>query len=109
MATIKRAKGLDNSVKLMKQGYLYTTNQRERLGVTDGAFETRALGGKRIIVLSGKDGAELFYDNDKVERSSTLTKRIVNTLFGQGAIHMTTGRVHIERKARFIYLMTEDN
>src|SRR5690625_2651865 len=108
MGTIKRDKGLDNTLKVMKQGYLYITNQRKRLG-SENIFETRALGGKKIIVISGKDAAELFYDNDKIERAGTLPKRVVNTLFGKGAIHTTTGKKHIDRKALFMSLMTEGN
>ena len=34
MASLKRDKGLDNTLKLMKQGYLYTKNQRDRLNTT---------------------------------------------------------------------------
>src|SRR5699024_9451709 len=108
MGTISRDKGLDNTLKVMKQGYLYITNQRKRLG-SENIFETRALGGKKIIVISGKDAAELFYDNDKIERSATLPKRVVNTLFGKGAIHTTTGNKHIDRKALFMSLKTEGN
>lgn len=108
MGTIKKDKGLDNTLKVMKQGYLYTANQRQRLGA-ENLFETRVLGGKRAIVLNGKDAAELFYDNDKTERSGTLPKRLVNTLFGKGAIHTTTGKKHIDRKALFMSLMTEGN
>ncbi|MHC0552693.1 cytochrome P450 [Salinicoccus sp. CNSTN-B1] len=108
MSTIKRDKGLDNTLKAMKEGYLYTTNQRKRLGA-ENIFETRGLGGKRILVLSGKKAAETFYDNDRIERSGTLPKRIVNTLFGKGAIHTTTGKKHIDRKALFMSLMTEGN
>ena len=40
MATLKRDKGLDNTLKVMREGYLYTSNQRERLGTN--VFETRA-------------------------------------------------------------------
>ena len=108
MSTIKKHKGLDNTLKVMKEGYLYTTNQRRRLG-SDNIFETRVLGGKRAIVISGKKAAELFYDNDKTERSGTLPKRLVNTLFGKGAIHTTTGKKHVDRKALFMSLMTEGN
>jgi len=107
MATLKRDKGLDNTLKVMREGYLYTSNQRERLGAN--VFETRALGGKSFVVLNGKEGAELFYDNDKIERQGTLPKRVVNTLFGKGAIHTTTGKQHIDRKALFMSLMTEGN
>lgn len=107
MAKIKRHKGLDNTLKVFGQGYLYTTNQRERLNAE--VFETRALGGKSYVVLNGKEGAELFYDNDKIEREGGLPRRVVNTLFGKGAIHTTTGKQHIDRKALFMSLMTEGN
>src|SRR5699024_2255757 len=42
-------------------------------------------------------------------RQGTLPKRVVNTLFGKGAIHTTTGKQHIDRKALFMSLMTEGN
>lgn len=108
MSTIKKDSGLDNTLKVLKQGYKYTENQRKRLN-SDNIFETRGLGGKRIIFLSGKNAAETFYDNDKIEREGMLPKRVVNTLFGKGAIHTTTGKVHIDRKALFMSLMTEGN
>lgn len=107
MSTIKKDKGLDNSLKVLKQGYLYTSNQRKRLG-TD-IFETRALGGTKFVVLNGKEGAELFYDNEKIQREGMLPKRLVNTLFGKGAIHTIEGKKHIDRKALFMSLMTEGN
>ena len=107
MASLKRDKGLDNTLKVMKQGYLYTTNQRNRLNTT--VFETRALGGKPFVAVTGKEGAEMFYNNDIVQREGMLPKRIVNTLFGKGAIHTIDGKKHIDRKALFMSLMTEGN
>lgn len=107
MASLKRDKGLDNTLKVMKQGYLYTTNQRNRLNTT--VFETKALGGKPFAVVTGKEGAEMFYNNDIVQREGMLPKRIVNTLFGKGAIHTIDGKKHIDRKALFMSLMTEGN
>src|SRR5699024_10880130 len=97
MAKIKRHKGLDNTLKVFGQGYIYTTNQRERLNAE--VFETRVLGGKSYVVLNSKEGAELFYDNDKIEREGGFPRCVVNTLFGKGAIHTTTGKQHIDRKA----------
>ena len=107
MAKLKRDKGLDNTLKVLKEGYLYTTNTRNRLNVP--VFETRAIGGKPFVVLNGKEGAELFYNNDLVQREGMLPKRIVNTLFGKGAIHTIDGKKHIDRKALFMSLMTEGN
>src|SRR5699024_2590153 len=108
MGTIKRDKGLDNTLKVMKQGYLYITNQRKRLG-SENIFERRSLGGKKIIVISGKDAAELFYYNDKIERRATLPKRVVHTMYGKRAIHTTTPKKHIDRKAIFMSLVNEGN
>ncbi len=48
----------------------------------------------------------MFYNNDIVQREGMLPKRIVNTLFGKGAIHTIDGKKHIDRKALFMSLMT---
>lgn len=77
MSTIKKDSGLDNTLKVLKQGYKYTENQRKRLD-SDNIFETRGLGGKRIIFLSGKKAAETFYDNDKIEREGMLPLSLIH-------------------------------
>lgn len=99
--------GLDNTLKMINEAYTYVPKRLEKFGTK--AFETRALGMKPIVVISGKAAAELFYDNDKISRKGTLPKRIVHTLFGKGAIHTTEGKVHVDRKALFMSLMTEKN
>lgn len=100
-------KGLDKTLTIMKEGYLYIPNRTKKFN--SNVFETTVLGGKTAVVISGKEAAELFYDNDLIERKGTLPKRVVKTLFGKGAIHTTTGKTHIDRKALFMSLMTESN
>ncbi|WP_414051301.1 cytochrome P450 [Macrococcus animalis] len=100
-------RGLDNTLTIMKEGYEYIQNRTKKFD--SNVFETRVLGGKHAVIISGKAAAELFYDNDKIERSGTLPPRVVKTLFGKGAIHTTTGKKHIDRKALFMSLMTDEN
>lgn len=104
---IPKEKGLDSTLTVMKEGYEYIQNRTKKH--QSNIFETKVLGGRRTIVISGKDAAELFYDNDKIERSGTLPPRVVKTLFGKGAIHTTTGKTHIDRKGLFMSIMTESN
>ena len=104
---VPKDRGIDNSLKIMKEGYEYVPARMKKFNTN--IFETRVLGGKTAVVISGKDAAELFYDNDKTERKGTLPKRVVKTLFGKGAIHTTTGKKHIDRKALFMSLMTDEN
>nr|WP_241864499.1 cytochrome P450 [Staphylococcus massiliensis] len=104
---LPKVKGLDNTVDIIKGGYTYVPGKLEEFD--SKAFEVRALGGKKIAVMSGKEAAEIFYDNEKMERQGTLPKRIVNTLFGKGAIHTTAGKKHVDRKALFMSLMTDEN
>lgn len=99
--------GLDNTFKILNEAYTYVPCRLEKFGTK--AFETAAIDMKPMTVISGKEAAELFYDNELMQREKTLPKRVVNTLFGKGAIHTTKGKVHVDRKALFMSLMTEEN
>lgn len=99
--------GMDNTFKVLKEAYTYVPCRLEKFNTK--AFQTKAMGMKPIVVISGKEAAELFYNNDVMQREKTLPKRVVNTLFGKGAIHTTKGKVHVDRKALFMSLMTEEN
>lgn len=99
--------GLDNTFKVLKEAYTYVPCRLEKFN--SKAFQTTGMGMKPIAVISGKEAAELFYNNDVMQREKTLPKRVVNTLFGKGAIHTTKGKVHVDRKALFMSLMTEEN
>ncbi len=63
---IPREKGLDNSLSLMQEGYLYIPNRCRQY--QSNIFETRLLG-KKAICMSGEEAAEIFYDNDRFQRN----------------------------------------
>ncbi|RYM06385.1 cytochrome P450 [Sporolactobacillus sp. THM7-7] len=102
---IPRDEGLDHSLSLLSEGYLFIANRRRRLQ-TD-IFQTR-LFAQNVICMSGKDAAELFYDPEKFERKGVALKRIQKTLIGQKGVQGLDGEVHKHRKQLFLSLMTPE-
>lgn len=85
MATnqIPRDDGFDNSLALLKEGYLYIHNRVETF--QSDLFKTRIMG-KNAICMRGKEAAKLFYDEDKFQRKLAVPNRIQETLIGKRAI-----------------------
>jgi len=102
----KQLTGIDQSVNLFREGYLFMLNRRKSLQ-TD-VFETRFFG-KKAICMGGKEAAELFYDNDKFERYGAAPNRVRETLFGEKGVQTLDGREHRNRKAMFMDVMNEEN
>lgn len=96
-------KCLDNTIALMREGYLFIKNRIERYH--SDIFKTRLLA-QKIICMSGKEAAELFYDQKRFERYGAAPKRVQKTLFGENAIQSMDGKAHIHRKQLFLSLMT---
>ncbi len=101
---IPREKGLDNSLSLMQEGYLYIPNRCRQY--QSNIFETRLLG-KKAICMSGEEAAEIFYDNDRFQRKGAAPKRVQKTLFGMNGVQTLDGAAHHNRKQLFMSLMTE--
>jgi fatty-acid peroxygenase len=100
---IPHDKSLDNSLALMREGYEFIPNRKERYGTE--LFEARLLG-QKVICMSGQEAARLFYDTDRFQRNGAAPKRIQKTLFGENAIQTMDGDAHIHRKLLFMSLMT---
>lgn len=100
---IKVDHGIDNTLKFLIEGYRYIPNQRHRLNTN--MFETRLLGGQKVVCLSGEEGSRLFYDNDKFRRADAMPKRVLKTLFGQGGVQTLDDDAHKNRKELFMSLM----
>ncbi|PLS17993.1 cytochrome P450 [Bacillus sp. M6-12] len=103
---IPREKGLDNSLSLLKEGYLFIQN-RCRQFQTD-IFQTRLMG-EKVICMSGEEAARVFYDNERFQRKGAAPKRVQKTLFGENAIQAMDGEAHKHRKLLFMSLMTPDS
>lgn len=103
---IPRDKGVDNTLALSQEGYLFIKNRADKL--LSDVFETHILGQKAICI-TGKEAAKIFYDSDLFLRHGFMPKRVQKTLFGENAIQGMDGKAHNHRKALFLSLMTPDN
>jgi len=102
---IPRDKCIDNTLTLLKEGYLFIQNRTERY--SSDVFETRILG-KKSICISGKEAAKLFYNAILMKKKGALPKRIQKTLFGVNAIQTMDGRRHLHRKKLFMTIMNQE-
>lgn len=101
-----REDGMDNTLNLLREGYMYILNRRRSF--QSNVFETRLLG-KKAICMGGKEAAEIFYDNEKFKREGAAPNRLVQTLFGKKAVQTLDGESHKHRKEMFMSLMSPEN
>lgn len=102
---IPKDEPFDSTLALLKEGYNFIPNRLKKFQTN--IFQTRILG-KRVIVISGKDAAEIFYDNERMTRYHVVPKRIQKSLFGIGGVQGLDGKAHQHRKQLFMSLMTKE-
>ena len=100
---VPQDKGLDNTLALLNEGYLFIKNRINEY--QSDIFETHLLG-QKVICMSGEDAAKTFYNPEFFYRNGATPKRVQKTLFGVGAIQFMDGDDHIHRKHLFMSLMT---
>jgi fatty-acid peroxygenase len=100
-----REEGIDHSLSLMREGYMYISNRRHSFN--SNIFETR-LFGKKVICMEGKEAAELFYDTEKFKKKNAATNRAIQTLFGKNGVQALDGQAHKHRKEMFMSIMSPD-
>ncbi|KAB7709090.1 cytochrome P450 [Bacillus aerolatus] len=98
-----REEGIDHSLSLMREGYMYILNRRHSFN--SDIFETRLLG-KKAICMGGKEAAEVFYDTEKFKRKNAAPNRVVQTLFGKNGVQSLDGQNHKHRKEMFMSIMS---
>lgn len=99
-------RGLDNTIDLLNEGYMFIKNRVEQY--KSDIFETHLLG-QKVICMTGKEAAKVFYDTELFYRNGATPKRVQKTLFGVGAIQSMDGEAHIHRKNLFMSLMSESH
>lgn len=102
---IPREEGIDHSLNLMREGYMYISNRRHSFH--SDIFETRLLG-KKAICMGGKEAAELFYDTAKFKRKGATPQRVVESFFGENSVQTLDGDAHRHRKDMLMSVMTPD-
>ncbi|SFJ74620.1 fatty-acid peroxygenase [Halobacillus dabanensis] len=102
---VPKDKTIDNTLAIFKDGYNFIPKrvQNHHLDV----YETRVLG-EKVALLSGIEGAKLFYDTTRMNRKNALPKRVLKTLFGENGIQTMDGEAHKHRKLLFMSLMTPE-
>ncbi|RNA69927.1 cytochrome P450 [Alteribacter keqinensis] len=102
---IPKAKGFDNTLTLIKEGFDFLPKRRRELG--SDMFETRLLG-KKVVCIGGEDAAKVFYDNNLFKRKGAAPAPLKKSLLGKGGAHGMDGEPHKHRKRMFLSMMTPD-
>ena len=105
MKDMPKEEGIDHTLGLMREGYMYIHNKRNSF--QSDLFETRILG-QKAICMGGEQATELFYDNDKFKRAGAAPKRARQTLFGEKGVQTLDGEAHRHRKETFMSLMNKN-
>ncbi|RPK39709.1 Fatty-acid peroxygenase [Streptomyces sp. ADI91-18] len=92
----------DSTLGLISHGYAWLPNRMR--AETGGTVRTRLLG-RQTVALRGPEAVGFFYDEQHVVRTSALPDPVLDTLFGQGAVHTLDGDAHRARKAMFNALL----
>ncbi|WP_069741984.1 cytochrome P450 [Streptomyces sp. EN23] len=95
---------VDSTLPLLLQGYAWLPDRRRRSG---GAPVRTRLLGKKAIALHGPAAVRFFYDEQHIHRQDALPRPVIDTLFGQGAVHTLDGERHRVRKALFTGVLTD--
>src|SRR5690348_13815392 len=96
---------LDQTLVLPIMGYAWLPDLRRRGG--NQPVPMRLLG-RPAVAVSGPEAARFFYQPGNFERHDALPPRVVDTLFGRGAVHSLDGAAHEARKALFVSLLMGD-
>lgn len=102
MASPPRTAFPDSTLALLREGYRFGANRFERLH--SPVFETRLLG-RKVVMMRGREAAELFYDARRFRRRGAMPERVLKTLLGQGGVQALDGEAHRHRKAIFMSVM----
>lgn len=102
---VPREKTIDNTFKVLTEGYMYIPNRCRRF--QSNIFKTRLLG-QKVICISGKEAARIFYDTEKFQRKGATPKRIQKSLFGKNGVQTMDDAEHQHRKQLFMSLMTKE-
>lgn len=96
----------DLAWRLLTHGYRAIDADRAARGGA-GTYPTRLLG-RRAVVVSGEQGAELFYDESRMERAGAVPPPLAWLLFGRGAVHGLDGEHHRDRKQLFLDVIDDE-
>src|SRR3954471_22473368 len=103
----------DQTVDLVRQGYVFTARARRQRDAAEAAARPRyavkvRLLGRPATVVGGSEGVQLFYDSSRMRREGAMPQAIARPLFGRGAVHGLDGAEHRHRKALFVDVLMDE-
>lgn len=102
MENIPQEKTIDNSIRLLREGYPYLMRRSEKFN--SEIFKTRLLG-QKVVCIHGEEAAKVFYDTELFKRDGAVPKPIQESLFGTHTVHTMDDEPHRHRKAMFMSFM----
>ncbi|HEU4532752.1 MAG TPA: hypothetical protein VFS00_01495, partial [Polyangiaceae bacterium] len=109
LAAVPRAMPRDawpeSTLALRLDPYRFISERCKRFG--SDVFRARLLL-RETICLSGREGAELFYDRERFTRLGAAPEPLVHTLFGRGGVQMLEGDAHLRRKQMFLAIVAPE-
>ena len=106
MTTIPHDSALDSSIAFLREGYEFAPHRHH--GLHSDIFELRLMG-ELAVCLSGAEGAAVFYDTTRFQRTGAIPRRIQTTLMGKHGIQTMDDAAHRHRKALFMSVMTPES
>ena len=102
---IPKAKGVDNTLSLIREGYHFLPSRHKEL--ESPIFVTRLMG-KKAVCIQGEEAAKIFYDEKIFKRKGAAPKPLQKSLLGEGGVHGQDGEEHRQRKRMFLSMMTPE-
>ncbi|GAA4973258.1 cytochrome P450 [Streptomyces hyderabadensis] len=96
---------IDRTPALLAEGYAWLPN---RMRETTGSVLSTRLLGRPALAVRGPRAVRFFYDESHVHRHGAVPAPVLDTLFGQGAVHTLDGDAHRARKELFLPLLEAD-
>ncbi|MFD8535594.1 cytochrome P450 [Streptomyces rubrogriseus] len=96
---------MDRTPALLVEGYAWLPNRMR--DSTGSVLRTRLLG-RPALAVRGPEAVRFFYDESHVHRHGAVPAPVLDTLFGQGAVHTLDGAAHRARKELFLPLLEAD-
>ncbi|MDG9728035.1 cytochrome P450 [Streptomyces sp. DH41] len=96
---------MDRTLPLLTEGYAWLPDRMR--DSADAVLRTRLLG-RPALAVRGPEAVRFFYDEGHVHRHGAIPAPVLDTLFGQGAVHTLDGDAHRIRKELFLPLLDPD-
>jgi fatty-acid peroxygenase len=100
----------DRALLLARHGYLFTASlsANERRTLDEQSAVAMSFLGRPALLVSGRHGVEVFYDEKRVVRHRAVPAPIAASLFGPGAVHGLDDAEHRHRKSLFLHALRQE-